>query len=327
MAPTRRAFAAGVVLACAGAFLAGCEEKSTSTPSGGTTGAPAGGTGGAAAAKKYTVGVSLLTKTHPFYKDLEAGLREEAAKRNVELLVQAAEFDTSVQTSQIENFVTQKVDAIVMCPVDSQTMGGAVKRANDAKLPVFTADIRSKQGDIVCHIASDNVQGGRLIGEYLAKAVNGKGSVAIIDHPEASSVQERVRGFEEALSKFPDLKIVAKQPGGGVRDKAMTTTENILQAHPEITAIFGINDNSALGAIAALQARGKKDVLVVGFDADAEGQKAIRAGTLLADAVQYPKKIGTVTIETVVKHLQGEKVPKEIPIETGTLDKAGLEKQ
>lgn len=323
MSVSRTSLAAGLALVGA-LFSVGCEERSSSG-GGGTTGG--GASGGAPAAKKYTVGVSLLTKAHPFYQDMESSMRETAARLNVELLVQSAEKDSAKQQAQIENFITQKVQAIVVCPSNSEGVGGAVKRANEAKIPVFTADIRSSQGDIVCHIASDNVEGGRLIGEYLAKALNGKGNVAIINFPAVTSVQDRVKGFRDAIAKSPDIKIVADQNGGGARDEAAKVMENLLQAYPEITAVFGINDHSALGAISALEAHGRKDILVVGFDADPEGQEAIRKGKLLADAVQYPKEIGKTTIEKIVEHLEGKPVPKEIPVKTGVLDKSGLEQK
>jgi ribose transport system substrate-binding protein len=291
------------------AVVAACKSSSPGTPP---------------AAAKITVGVALLTKTHPFYKQLEEGLRAAATKSGVELKIQSAEFDTATQTAQIENFVTQRVSAIVVCPVDSQAIGGAIKRANEAKIPVFTADIRSQQGDIVSHVASNNLQGGRLIGEYLAKALSGKGKIAIIDHAEVTSSQERVRGFEEAMAKLPDIKIVAKQSGMGVRDRAATTMENILQAHPDLNGVFGINDNTALGVISVLQARGKKDVLVVGFDADSEARDAIKKGVLLADAAQAPDKIGAATIDAVTAYLGGHTVPKEVAIETSIVDKASI---
>jgi ribose transport system substrate-binding protein len=308
------------IVMMAGIGLAGCGDDPPA-PAGGP---PGGGTPPAAV---RTVGVSLLTKTHPFYKDLEDGLKAAAAQNGIALKIQSAEFDTAAQTAQIENFVAQKVDAIVACPVDAKAVGGAIGRANAAKIPVFTADTRSDVGDVVCCIASDNVLGGRLIGEYLAKAMNGQGVVAVIDYPVTASVQDRVKGFEEALARHPGMKIAAKLNGGGVRDQAATAMENILQAHPAVNAVFGINDNSALGAISVLEARGRKDVTVVGFDADPEGREAIRKGTLLADAVQYPRKIGQVTIETLVKHLKGEPVPKSIAIETGVLDKERLLKE
>jgi len=281
-----------------------------------------GASSGAPAAR--VVGVTLHTKTHPFYKQLEEGLRAQAAKDGLALKVQSAEFDVATQTAQIENFLTQKVAAIIVCPVDSQAVGGAIKRANEAGTPVFTADIRALQGNVVTHVASNNEQGGRLVGDYLARALGGKGKIAIIDYPEVTSSQERVKGFTEAIAKFPGMTIVAKISGLGVRDRAATTMENILEAHPDVRAVFGINDNSALGALSVLQARARKDVAVVGFDADAEARDAIAKGLLLADAAQAPEKIGAATIDAVAAHLAGKAVPKETAIETFIVDKAAL---
>src|SRR5881409_2892209 len=156
-----------------------------------------------------TIGVTLLTRAHVFYKDLEEGLRTEAAKNGYELIITAGEFDLGKQSAQIEDFITRKVDAIVLCPVDSRGVGPAVKKANDAKIPVFTADIAAQEGDVVSHIASDNVAGGRLAGEYLAKILNGNGNVAVIDQPTLTSVLDRVQGFKDAIAKYPEMKIVA----------------------------------------------------------------------------------------------------------------------
>src|SRR6266542_972670 len=294
-----------LALACA----VGCQKS--------MGGGGAGGSGGA-----RVVGVTLHTKTHPFYKQLEAGLRAEAAKDGLTLKIQSAEFDTATQTAQIENFITQKVAAIIVCPVDSQAIGGAIRRANEAGVPVFTADIRALQGTVVSHVASNNQQGGRLIGEYLAKALGGQGQVAIIDYHEVTSSQERVKGFEEALAKFPGMKVVAKVSGLGVRDRAATTMENILEAQPDARAVFGINDNSALVAISVLQARAGKDIVVVGFDAAAEARDAIKKGLLLADAAQAPERIGSATVDAVAAHLAGKPVAKETAIETFIVDKA-----
>jgi ribose transport system substrate-binding protein len=294
-----------------GAPSSGCKRGASSAPGGATA---------------RVIGVTLHTKTHPFYKQLEAGLRAEAAKDGLALQVQSAEFDVATQTAQIENFLTQKVAAIVVCPVDSQAVGGAIKRANEAGVPVFTADIRALQGQVVTHVASNNEQGGKLIGAYLAKALDGKGAVAIIDYPEVTSSQERVKGFNAALTAFPGIKVVATVSGLGVRDRAATTMENILEAHPDVRAVFGINDNSALGALSVLQARGKKDVRVVGFDADEEARQAIARGTLLADAAQAPEQIGAATIDAIADHLAGKPVPKEIAIATAIVDQASLKK-
>jgi ribose transport system substrate-binding protein len=281
---------------------------------------------GTSGAKKLTVGVTFLTKSHTFYQQMEVAMREAAAKNDMELNIQSAEFKMDDQQAQIENFITQQVDAIIVCPVDSKTIGGAIKRANDAKIPVFTADISANEGDVICHIASDNVAGGRLAGEYMAKLLNGKGKVIIIDHPKVMSVVDRTKGFEQAVSKFPGIKIVARPPGDGERTTSMNVMENMLQSHPDIDAVFAINDVTALGALAALRQAKRDDIVIVGYDGDEEARQEILKGSALkADAVQYPAKIGTTTIEMVARHLKGETVPTEVPVEVGIIDKAKLE--
>src|SRR5262249_30262596 len=118
---------------------------------------------------RKVIGVSLLTKEHVFYRDLEKGLREEAAKHNFELVINSGDWDLAKHQAQLENYIVQKVDAIVVCPVDSKGIGPAIQKANQAGIPVFTADIKAQGGAIVSQIASDNVAGGRLAAEYVAK--------------------------------------------------------------------------------------------------------------------------------------------------------------
>lgn len=280
--------------------------------------------------RRTLIGVSLLTKQHVFYRDLEQGMREEAAKRGVDLAIESAEFDNAQQTTQVENFITMGVDAIIVCPADSEGIVQAIKTANQKGVPVFTADIAAKGGDVVCHVASNNVQGGKLAGEYLAKLLNGKGNIVIIDHPVVTSVQERVRGFLEAIEKYPEIKLVARQSGEGQKDKAMAVMENLLQAHPNIDGVFGINDDSALGALSAIRgskAPNKEKIVIVGYDATPEACKAILSNTnLKADVIQYPKKIGQKVIEVAARYLEAAKrgenvdIPKTIYIDVGIVD-------
>ena len=273
------------------------------------------------------IGVSLLTRAHVFYKDLEEGLREEAAKHGYELVITSGDFDLGKQSSQIEDFITRKVNAIIVCPVDSRGIGPAIKKANEAGIPVFTADIASQEGEVVCHVASDNVAGGRLAGEYLAKKLNGKGKVAIIGQPTVTSVLDRVQGFKEAIARFPGISIVADVNGEGVRDKAMQVTSDILQAHVDLDAIFGINDDSALGALDAVRQFKRTNVIIVGYDATPPAVDAITNGTeLKADVIQYPKRIGAATIEEVGKYLEGAAVPRVVPVAVGIVDKDALPK-
>jgi ribose transport system substrate-binding protein len=263
------------------------------------------------------IGVSLLTRTHPFYQDLESGLREEAAKRGYELIVQAGEFDVARQKSQLEDFIVRKVSAIIVCPCDSKSIGTSVQAANAAGIPVFTADIAvlAEGPKVVCHVASDNVAGGRLAAQALARALGGQGKVAIIDHPEVESVIQRVRGFEDEAAKVPGMRIVSKLSGRGMKDQAFRTAEDMLQAHPDLDGIFGINDDSALGALAAVEKAGRRGrVTIVGFDAVPEAREAIGAGKIHADVIQQPLEIGRKTVAAIADYMAGRPVPPEILI-------------
>lgn len=278
---------------------------------------------------KIVIGVSLLVTTHDFYKDLQAGLEEAAKEKGYELKIQSGEKDVNKQIGQMQNFVTEGVDAIIVCPADSLSIGAGVKEANDAKIPVFTADIRAQGGAIVSHIASDNVLGGQRAGEYMAKLLGDKPGIriGIIDDPQASSVQERVKGFKAEIAKHPNMKIVSALNGQGLRDKALTAAKNMLQAESDLDAIFAINDDSAMGALTAVTEMKRDNVIIIGYDATPPAVEAIcTGGPLKADVVQNPKEIGRKTIEVIADQLAGKKVEAEYPIEVGIVDKAALEK-
>jgi ribose transport system substrate-binding protein len=277
-----------------------------------------------AASARKVIGVTLLTNTHAFYKALEAGLREEAAAKGLDLVVVACEMDPAKQASQIEDFVAQHVAAILAAPCDSDAIVPVLSRAEAAGIPVFTADIAAHGGKVVSHVASDNVQGGRLAAEALAERIGGKGKVLIIDHPTVASVQDRVKGFEEGLKAFPGITIVARQSSDGQRAKATQIMEDMLQAHRDLAGVFGINDDSALGAAGVIEAAGRKDIVVIGYDATDEAQAAIRkGGPLKADVIQYPQMIGKTAIDMIAQHLAGQPVPAIKAIDVGIWDGTG----
>jgi ribose transport system substrate-binding protein len=275
---------------------------------------------GAASATK-TIGVTLLTMQHQFYQDLRSGLEEEAQKHGYQVLVTTAEFDPARQANQIDEFIVQRVDALVVCPCDSRSVGASIVAANEAKIPVFTADIAStaRIGTVTAHIASDNVQGGREAGKLLVRALNGSGKVAILSHPEVASVTDRVNGFKEEIAKHAGIEIVAELSAQGKRDRAVRVMEDMLQAHPDLAGVFGINDDSALGALAAIEAAGKLEkVAIVGYDATPEARSRIQAGAVYGDVIQNPRLIGALTVRAIRDHFQGTKPPAVIPVEVGT---------
>jgi len=271
------------------------------------------------------VGVTLLTREHEFYRELEAGLRDAAQKAGYEVIVTSGDFDLAKQQSQIENFVVQRVDAIVVCPADSKGIGPAIDQATQAGIPVFTADIAAQGGQVVSHIASDNLAGGRLAAEFIAKALNGQGDVGIIGQQEVQSGLDRELGFKEEMKKYPGIKVAAVLNGGGVRDKALKAAEDMLQANPNLKGIFGINDDSALGALSAAEARGRNDMVIVGYDAIPEAVKAIERGSALkADVAQQPKELGAKTIDAIATHFAGGQVEKSIAVPVKIVDANSL---
>lgn len=268
-----------------------------------------------------TIGVSLLTKEHVFYRDLEKGLRDTAAKHGFRLIVNSGDWDLAKHQAQIENFIVQRVDGIVVCPVDSKGIAPAIEKANAAGIPVFTADIRVENAPVVSQIASDNVAGGRLAAKHMARLLGGRGEVAIIDQPMTQTATERVQGFLEIIAMHPAIRVVARLNGDGVRDKAMKAAEDLLQGYPNLSGIFGINDDSSLGALAAVEAAGREHIVIIGYDGIPEARQAIARGSALKlDVVQYPLEIGRITIETIARHLAGETVPPEIAVNVGIID-------
>jgi ribose transport system substrate-binding protein len=291
----------------------------------GNSGSTSSSSGASAAPGSRVIGVSIQNREAQFYQQMEAGMRSEAAKYGYTVDVVDASRDNSKQQSQVEDFIAKKVAAIVLTPYDSQAIGSAIVEANNAGIPVFTADIAStsKQGKVVAHIASDNVQGGAQAGKLMCAAVKA-GPVAIIDEPEVTSVQDRVKGFKAALSAgCPSVTIVADIDGGGERTKASSVMDDMLQSHHDLKGVFGINDDSALGATRAIDAAGLTGkVAVVGYDATPEAQAAIKAGTMYGDAIQHPDQIGSKTIDAIHDYFNGKAPPAKIAVPVGTFTKA-----
>lgn len=302
-------------IALAACLLSGCGGVSTTSRIGST---PTG--------KK--IGVTLLGRTDPFYQDMEKAMLEEAKAKGMELDVQDGNRDLNTQLAQIETFISQKKDALIICPADSDGIGTAVEKANKAGIPVFTADIKSNKGTVVTHVASDNVKGGELAGERMAKLLNGKGKVVILDYPTVTSVRQRTEGFTKVLARFPGIQVVERPNAKAKRDEALNQMENMLQKHPDLDGVFAINDNTALGALKAITDHKNAHIVLIGYDGDPEARRMILAGTALkADAVQFPEKIGKQTIDVLDAHFKGEKTPAFSPVEVGLIDQESLKKE
>ena len=271
--------------------------------------------------------VALVPKTmnNPFFVDMERGARAAADSLGLELVVQAAEreVDAERQLQIVENLVQRRVAVLLIVPSGSREIVPAIVKANAASIPVAvvdtrvdTAALRAAGGRVATFVGSDNVDGGRLAGRFLAERLGGTGRVAVLEGvPGHESGDARLRGFREALAEAPGMTIVASQPADMERDRAFQVTQNVLQAHPDVQAVFACNDVMALGAVEAIAAAGRAGkVTVVGFDAQDDARAAIRAGRMHATVAQFPAEMGRRAVESAWRLLRGETVPAEQPV-------------
>ncbi len=269
---------------------------------------------------KVTVGLSISTLNNPFFVDLRDGAQEKADELGYKLTVFDANDESSKQLSQVEDLISQKVDLIIINPTDSSTVGAAIELANEAGIPVITVDRSAASGEVVTHIASDNVAGGKMAGEYLLSVVGENAKVVELEGiPGASATIDRGTGFHQAVDG--KLNVVAKQTANFNRDQGLSVMENILQANKDIKGIFAHNDEMALGAIAALEAANITGVTVVGFDAIDDAKDAVDAGTMAATVAQQPKLMGSLSVEYAKKVLDKEEVAEFVPVNLSLVKK------
>jgi len=313
------------------AFCVGCGQTEPAKPNSSSSAEkPAG-------KKRGTIGVSVLTLTNPFFKVIADSITTEAASQGYDVIAVSGDFDVAKQQNQVKDFIVKKVSAIVLCPCDSKAIGPVIQEANTAGIPVFTCDIKclAPGASVISHIATDNYQGGKLAGDAMIEALGeGGGKIVVLDFKQAESCILRVKGFKEVLEAHNTkavgknkIEIVAELPGDGQKDKAFKAAEDALQAHGDLAGVFAINDPSALGARAAIEKAGKAgQVKIIGFDGQPEGKQAIRDGKIYADPVQFPERIGSQTMQAILKYFEGEKVPTDILIPTALYRKADAEK-
>jgi len=282
-----------------------------------------------AQATEKTLGLVLSTLNNPFFVTLRDGAQTAADAAGVKLIVVDAQDDSAKMTAGIEDLITKKVDAILVNPTDSDAVVPSIQKANEAGIPVLTVDRGANGGEVVAHVASDNVAGGTMAAEFLCQAIAGKGNVVELQGVAGTSAaRDRGQGFDGYMAaNCKDAPIVAQQTANFNRDEGLSVFENILQAQPEIAAVFAHNDEMILGAIQAAEAAGRTGIIFVGFDAVDDAVAAVKDGTLAATVAQQPAEIGRLGVETAVKVLNGETVEKNIPVPLSlvTADALGVE--
>ena len=269
----------------------------------------------APAMAKDAIALVISTLDNPFFVTLKEGAEKQAKALDYDLVVLDSQNDPAKELANVEDISVRGVKVLLINPTDSDAVGNAIAVANQKKLPVITLDRAANKGQVVSHIASDNTAGGEMAGNYIAEKL-GKGAkiIQLEGIAGTSAARERGAGFAKAAQAH-DFKILASQPADFDRSKGLNVMENLLTAQPEVQAVFAQNDEMALGALRAIQAAGKKDLVLVGFDGTDDGVKAVKGGKMAATIAQQPEKIGEIGVQTADKVLKGEKVEASIPVE------------
>ena len=269
---------------------------------------------------KKTVGILVQTTVNPFFLDLKNAAEKELGD-DYEVIFLGGDNNADRQAKQITDLVVQKVDALLITPCNANAVGGPIRDANAAGIPVFTADTACLDTDakIENHVATDNYAGGKLAGDAMIMALGGKGgNILVLDYEQAESCQERVRGFKEVIdahnkdSKNADAQIVivASLPSMAEEAASQKQTKDALKSNRDLVGVFAINDPAALGAVSAIEEEQLQDqIKVIGFDGQKIGKLAIRDGRIFADPVQFPKKMGKLSAEYIKKYFAGDEIP------------------
>jgi ribose transport system substrate-binding protein len=290
-------------------ILIGCSNQGPNTGAGGQAGSVAAGSGA------VTVGLSISTMDNPFFVALRDGAQAEAAIVGINLITVDAQDDAAKQIAGVEDLIQKKVPVILLNPTDSDAVANVVKEATAAGIKVISLDRAVNGAAVASHIASDNVAGGKLAGEFLLKKLGGKGNLVELEGiPGSSAARERGEGFDSVIAGQSGAKLVAKQPANFDRAQGLTVMENVLQVNKDIQGVFAQNDEMGLGAERAIKGAGLKNVVIVGFDATADAVAAVKAGKLAATVQQKPELIGKIGVDTAKLLTEGKPVDRNIPV-------------
>lgn len=268
---------------------------------------------------KKKIGMVISTLDNPFFVSMKDGATKKAKELGYDLVVVNSQNDAAKERSNVDDLIQQGVSAIIINPTDSDAVGNSIKEANNKKIPVLTVDRQANSGEVVSHIASDNVKGGEMAAQFILEQLGGKANIVELQGiPGASATRDRGKGFHQGVDGKDNVKVVASQAADFDRQKGLNVMQNIMQATPEFDAVFAHNDEMALGAVKALA--GKK-VIIVGFDGNDDAKKAVANGEMTATIAQQPELMGSLAVENAGKVIKGETVEKQIPVELELIKK------
>jgi inositol transport system substrate-binding protein len=266
--------------------------------------------------KKIVIGATMLSMQNEFVVNVADAMEAKAKELGAELIVVDAERSALKQVEQVESFIAQGVDAIILNPCEVEASSPAVKLALAAKIPIINVNSETSITP-TAFVGSDDEESARIAMKFISGKLGGKGNILMMHGFMGQAAQiKRDKGAKEILKANPGLALLAEQTGEWDRAKAMSLTENWIQSYgSKINAIFAQNDEMGMGAVKALEAAGLKNkVIVVSIDAIPDGLQAVKKGTLDATVFQDAKQQGGQAVEAAVKAAKGEKFEKQVMI-------------
>jgi galactofuranose transport system substrate-binding protein len=270
---------------------------------------------------KYKIGFAQTESNNPWRLAQTASMKDEAQKRGWQLVYTDAAGSAAKQVADVRSMIAQRVDFILLAPREEKPLIPAVMEAKQAGIPLICVDRSvdpdmAKAGqDYVAFIGSDFIKEGNMAGEQLAKMTNGKAKIIELQGTiGASAATDRMTGFKQAISKYPDMVIIASQSGDFARDKGRQVFETLYQAHPEATALYGHNDEMTMGAIAAMEAAGKspgKDIVIASVDGTKDAAQAVADGKI-AVLVECNPHFGPKSFQTIADYADGQSIPPRV---------------
>ena len=265
-----------------------------------------------------SIGVSFGQNVHPFFKAMQKGIEDACADYGIEKIsIQSADSSLEKQVTQIENLTTSGITSLLVNPYDSEGVSVAVQDAINAGVSVFSMDISISGAEPTYHVASDNKKIGELLAQKLDEELGGEGKIAILVEPSVSSLKDRQAGFEGSIKDNTGIEIVAEQLGAIERTDALEAAETVLQAHSDIQAFVGINENSAMGIASAIQSAGLSDqgIIVTGVDSTEDVMNGIKDGYIAYGVAQNPYQMGYMSVHDAIKVYNGEEVDPVIQLD------------
>jgi inositol transport system substrate-binding protein len=278
--------------------------------------------------KKIKIGASMLSMQNEFIVNIADEMQKKADELGAELIIVDAERSPLKQIEQVESFIAQKVDVIIMNPIEFEASSPAVTKALAAKIPIINVN-SATSATPTAFVGSNDVESARIAMKYITEKLSGKGNMVMIHGLMGQAAQlQREEGAKEVLKQFPEIKLLAQQTGEWDRAKSMDLMQNWIQSYGEkINAVFAHNDEMGLGAVKALQAAGMKaKIMVIGVDAIKDALNSVKKGELDATVFQNANLQGAGAVETAIKIAKKQSFEKEVFIPFELVTQENIEK-